>query len=379
MATASYQGDKGFNFAGIWIPSWLSYTFCLFVLSRIALTAIGLTAYSVIAHKDMANYSGILKLWDVWDSDSYIAIAKNWYPKTTDLSHMKDYVFLPLYPLLMKLVAFAADNYLVAGLIVSNVSLFVACYYMYKLARLDSDEPAALRSIKYLLLFPTAFILSGVLTESLFLALSLACYYYARKGNWLASGVLGALASITRPYGIVILVPMALEYLRSINFDIRKATISAAAMLLPPLGMALLMAYDYSMTGDFLAFIHAQTLWYFSLRVPLIELLKRFVMLGNDGRFNAAFTVAVLLLLLAGYRKIGISQLTYGLLLIVIPLCSIASAWSMSRYALVVFPLFLILAGYAENRKVDLALTVGLALAQGLLMASWTTWGFYVI
>lgn len=51
----------------------------------------------------------------------------------------------------------------------------------------------------------------------------------------------------------------------------------------------------------------------------------------------------------------------------------------MSRYILVVFPLFLILSGYTENKHVDNALTIGLAVLKGLLMASWATWGFYVI
>lgn len=380
MATASgHHRETSFSFAGLKVPAWFSYTVCLFVVSRVVLTAIGIIGNSVISHRDLANFPGFLKVWEVWDSDHYLAIAQYWYPKTTDVSQMTNYVFFPLYPLLTKLLAFVTSDYLAAGLVVSSACLFVACYYIYRLAALDTDERTALRSIKYLFLFPTAFILSGVFTESLFLALSVACFYYARKGNWTASGILGALASVTRPYGIVILVPMLFEYLRSIRFDPRKIDRNALALLITPLGMALYMAYEYYMTGDFLVFAHAQALWSFTLQSPATQLLMRFTEMGMDVRFNAILTVVAMLLLVLGYKKIGVSQLAYGLLLILIPLCSAGSAWSMSRYILAVFPLFIICAAYVKDERTDQALTIGLAMLQGLLMATWATWGFYVI
>jgi len=343
------------------------------------LTAIGVIGYNVIAGRIISTFSGMLKIWDVWDSERYLYIAQHWYPHTTDVSQLTNYVFFPLYPLLMKLLAFVTDDYLLSGIIISNVCLFISCYYVYKLALLDSDEATAIRSIKYLFLFPTAFILSGVFTESLFLALSIACFYYARKGSWLASGMLGALASVTRPYGIIIIVPMLVEYLCSVHFDPKKIDKNSLALLIPPLGLAVFMAYEYYMTGDFLAFAHAQALWSFTLQNPLLQLLLRFSEMGMDVRFNAILTVVALLVLLAGYKKIGISQLAYGLLLIFIPLCSAGSDWSMSRYILVVFPLYFIMACYTKNEYADQALTIGLAMLQGLLMATWATWGFYVI
>ena len=361
------------------IPSPFIYTLLLFIVSRIALTAIGIISYSVIGHQNIAQFPDFLKMWDVWDTDQYLNIAQHWYPQTTSLSGMTSYVFSPLYPLLIKLLALVVNDYFISGLIISNVCLFIACFYTHRLVSLDSDEQTARRAVKYLFLFPTAFILSGVLTESLFLALSIACFYYAKKHNWPVAGILGALAAVTRPYGIVILIPMAIEYLLSIDFKIRKIKPDVVALLITPLGLGLYMAYDYFMTGDFFAFVHAQSLWGFSPEDPLSQLVFRLTKLGMDVRFNGIMTLAAIVLLIVYYKKIGVSQLVYGLLLILIPLSSPASMWSMSRYILLVFPLFIIGAKLTKNKRVDQALTIGLAMLQGILMASWTTWGFYVI
>ena len=147
-----------------------------------------------------------------------------------------------------------------------------------------------------------------------------------------------------------------------------------------PLGLCLKMAYDLYMTGDLLAFAHAQSSWGFLSPVnPLRELYYRLTYSGMDIRFNALMSLVAIVLLVVFYKKIGFSLLVYGLLLILIPLSSPASAWSMSRYVLIVFPLFIIGAKITKNPHVDEALTIGLAMLQGILMVTWVTWGFYVI
>ena len=358
------------------MPASFTYTLLLFLASRIILTVVGVIGESVIGHENLDQFWDYFSIWGVWDSQQYMNIARDWYPHAASTV----YAYFPLYPFLMKLLALAVSNYYIAGVVISNVCLFIACFYIYKLVSLESDEPTAQRAIKYLFLFPTAFILSAVMTESLFLALTIACFYYARKHAWAASGILGMLAALTRPYGIVIFIPMAYEYLSSAGFSLKKIRTDSLWLFLMPLGICLQMAYDYYMTGDLLAFAHAQSNWGFSSPAnPLVELLSRLLYVGMDVRFNAIMTLAAILLLIVFYKKIGFSQLIYGLLLILIPLASPASAWSMSRYVLVVFPLFIIGAKITNNPHVDRVLTIGLAVAQCLLMATWVTWGFYVI
>lgn len=363
------------------IPFELWYALSLFIFTRVALTVVGLIVQATVASRDLLAFPDILYIWDVWDSERYISIAQNWYPASSNFSDLTNYVFFPLYPLLMRLLAFLIGSYLEAGLVISSVSMLVACVYLYRIVRMDDDEHTARRSIKYLFLFPTAFILSGVFTESLFLALSLACLYYAKKGSWLPSGALGALTALSRPYGIVIVLPMAYEYLRSKDYKLANIQADLLCLLLPPLGLSLYSAYNYYLTGDFLAFLHARTLWGPTLANPVIQLLYRFTnnTYGFDVKFNAMFTLAAILLLMAAYKKVDSSYLIWGLLLVFIPLSTATSPWSMSRYILPAFPLFIIFAKVGTNKWLDIALTIGLATMQCLLMADWTLWGFYVI
>ncbi len=384
MATASDFPKNTVNvptseyFSGILkrMPLSFIYTLVLFLASRLMLTIVGVISENVIGHLNITEFWDYFSIWDVWDSQQYINIARDWYPHVAGFT----YAYFPLYPLLMKLLTLAINNYYFSGLVISNVCLFIACFYIYRLVRLESDEHTARRAIKYLILFPTAFILSAVMTESLFLALTIACFYYARKHAWLASGILGMLAALTRPYGVVIFIPMAYEYLSSANFNMKNIRADVMALLLIPLGVCLNMAHDLYLTGDPFAFVHAQSSWGALSPVnPIRELLTRLTYSGMDIRFNALMALAAILLLTVFYKQIGFSQLVYGLLLILIPLSSPASAWSMSRYILAVFPLFIIGAKMTKNPHIDEALTICLAMFQGLLMVTWVTWGFYVI
>ena len=153
-------------------------------------------------------------------------------------------------------------NTFLAGVIISNACLILTCIFLYKLVLLESDRKTALRSVKYLFLFPTAFILSAVLSDSLFLALLVSCFYYARKGNWFFSGVLGFLLSLTRSIGVFMVVPLLIEYLRVKKFNPRTISIhelkkidrNILFLLLLPAGLTVFSVYNYYLTGDFFGF-----------------------------------------------------------------------------------------------------------------------------
>ena len=66
-------------------------------------------------------------------------------------------VFLPLYPYLVRGLNFIVDNYLVSGLIVSNLCWVFAAYLFYELALMDTDKKGALRALKYLCILPASF------------------------------------------------------------------------------------------------------------------------------------------------------------------------------------------------------------------------------
>jgi Gpi18-like mannosyltransferase len=57
-----------------------------------------------------------------------------------------------------------------------------------------------------------SFYLSAIYPESLFLTLSIGAIYYARLQRWCLAGLLGGLASLTRPEGVLLTLAIGWEY-----------------------------------------------------------------------------------------------------------------------------------------------------------------------
>jgi hypothetical protein len=103
-----------------------------------------------------------------WDSYFYLDIARNGYSyKSGQLSNI---VFFPLYPFLMAIGAlFLNNNFVLAGWIVSSVFTFLSAVYLYKLVKDFHKDADPLLAVFLFLIFPTAFFLNSVYTESTFI------------------------------------------------------------------------------------------------------------------------------------------------------------------------------------------------------------------
>ena len=138
----------------------------------------------------------------------YINIAATGYYGT-------DLAFFPLYPALIALLGQLTGNHLVAGLLISNAALFFGLLFFYKLVEHQHNRHVAQRAVFYISIFPTAIFLSAVYTESLFLALTVASFYYIREHKWLLAGCWGFLAALTRVEGVLLAAPLAIEWFQS--------------------------------------------------------------------------------------------------------------------------------------------------------------------
>ena len=151
--------------------------------------------------------NALLGVWQRFDTLWYTKIAMQGYAQGDGTT-----VFFPLYPILTRFVGKVLwGNYLLGGIIVSNVAYFLALIALYKLTQLEFDSQVAARTVVYLSVFPTAFFLLAAYTESLFLLFAVAAFYYARKGNWLAASVMGLLAALTKQLGLLLLLPLLYE------------------------------------------------------------------------------------------------------------------------------------------------------------------------
>ena len=193
----------------------IKYILLMFFSTRVMLTIIGLLSHR-LSGSDPEGFTGYswLNLWGHWDTGWYLNIAQYGYTARTFgqlISQQTNIVFFPLYPLLMRFLGSITGNHYVAGIIISNFCLIVSCIYLYRLVKLDSDEANAIKSIKYLLIFPISFILSGCFTESLYLLLTLMCFYYARTSKWQLAGIAGFFLSLTKSMGVLVLLPLLYE------------------------------------------------------------------------------------------------------------------------------------------------------------------------
>ncbi len=353
------------------IPFEVKYILLLFIVTRVILTVIGITSRILISHSTFVYPFG-LDIWCVWDCGWYQNIALEGYSAAPPDTNQQNYNFFPLYPLLMAAIGKITGDVVIAGVILSNVFLLAACFFMYKLVKLDENDTTALNSVKYLLLFPTAFIFSGVFTESLFIALTLACFYYARKSKWFIASMLGSLTCLTRSIGILIIIPLFYEYLKERNFYFKKIRWNILFLLLIPVGALVWCAYNYHITKDAFAFLHASKVWGVGFKNPLQVIEQIFSISTSMITFIQGILPVVLLFVITlFYRQIRLSYWISGIYTILVPL-TFGSMYSMPRYVLLSFPIYIIFAKMAQNKNIDLCLMITMSMLQGFLMVFWT-------
>jgi hypothetical protein len=386
MATGPSGALRDHEARAVWGKPWRDFLL-LFLLSRLLLTVIGVSSRILLEPFHGKEYVWVysqhlwLDIWGVWDSGWFLNVAVNGYSTAASQAavtlNQTNYAFFPLYPLLMRIPLFSP---FAMGILVSNASLLFACFFLYRLVRLDSDSDTAFASVKYMLLFPTSFILSGVFSESLFLALSLACFFYARKrpGNTAAVGTTGFLFALTRA-NAPILLPSLLLGFWSKRGD-RREILKAIGLLGIPLGLAAFALYLRFLTGDWLAVLHIrQQAWGHRFTNPFLLLWNSLHSSDVTVVINAGFTILCLVALLVFVKRIDFSYWLLAILSIGFLLISgEAVMHSMMRYTVVLFPLFILAARLSRNRTVDHLLTIAFSFSQAFLMVFWSN-GFTLV
>jgi hypothetical protein len=286
----------------------------------------------------------IIDLHNRWDSYWYLDIAKNGYYLRSE-TPQANVVFFPLYPMLLWLVKpLAAGNLVLAGWIVSSVFLMLAVYMLTRLTKafypgIDPALPAV-----FLLLYPTAFFLNAVYTESLFLFLSLATVYYALRRNFLSASAWAALASATRVSGLFLCVLLATEFVQEHGW---RAVLSRRVLplALAPAGIIVFFLYQWIAFGDFFLFLKVETAFGrdFTIAVSNYFTIRNSADLAHT-LLDLSYTVAVILMAFIAIKRL---RLSYGLYMIVSVAVVLASGTPLgiARYAMVFFPIYLIGAG----------------------------------
>ncbi|MCK5378193.1 MAG: hypothetical protein KAJ78_02265 [Acidobacteria bacterium] len=367
----------------------------LFLITRLALLAAGLAGHALLPSgkaltgENLRLEHGVplaLDIWARWDSEWYLLIADRGYDATDAFNHMPGgYLpedtagFFPLYPLLIRALT-PLVGAVGAGIVISNIALLVSLWLLTAVTRNLWGESfgskAGLGAGTALLFFPFALFHSAVYSESLFLALSLATFLLARKNRYDLAGLLAALATLTRPFGALLVILLLLEWWRQRH----RSRWGWAAAGSVALALGLYMLFCYGLFGDALAFVHRQGRWRGNMGLPGFAFV-RWWQAGPTihGAHGSVIELVMAILFLGAlptaFRRLRPSLAWYLAACVAVPLCS--TLWSFGRIASSFFPIYL-LAGmvWAEERPALQRIWVtiggaGAALAMAYFAAGW--------
>lgn len=290
--------------------------------------------------------------WANFDGEHYLSIAFFGYK-------MLEQAFFPIYPFLMSFLSapFTYDLFsslianTIVGIFISNTSFLLALIFLWKLINIDYSKKITLWALLSLAFFPTSFYFGAVYNESLFLLLTVLSFYSARKGKWYLSGILGALSSATRVFGILLLPALLIEAWQQ-KLPLRKML----WLFLIPLGLIGYMIYQALNFGDPFAFYNLQTVvgeQHQKGIVLLPQVYFRYLKILTSVDFNNPIYQTIILEVFVGvlffilpifgyFKKVRWSYLIYAMLGFLIPTIQ-GSFSSVPRYVIVFFPFFIIL------------------------------------
>ncbi|MFG2064500.1 hypothetical protein ACGFIK_24125 [Micromonospora sp. NPDC048871] len=388
------------------VPAPWPYVLAVFLGTKIVFTLVGVLTLAAFdgtgwapppdeaqmrqQQRDISPH-GWLSLWFAWDSFLYDHLAR--LPLDEP---WRDFGFPLLYPFLARpLAPLLGGDTALALLVIANLAFLGLLYYGVRLGeRLLGDGrgaaagtgPAARRFVRYLVLLPTAFLFHAALTESLFLCLTLATFYYAEQRRWLLVGVIGFFLALSRSAGFFVALPLALVLLGQGGYRLHPRALwgylrSGWPLLLLPAGWLTFMAFCRWQSGDWFAYKHTQEQgWGIRVQNPLGVLWQGLTGAAPDA-VRVWIAVLFLAVLVAGARRLGLPYLVYGVMMVLVPLSMGPPVYkSLLRYLLAVFPVALVLARWARRPQLDVWMTATLALLQGALLVIWLAyWTHFII
>ncbi len=369
------------------LRSWFTAATPIFLVSRAAIWLVGLgvlawfplTAYHgggfEMHHDATADYGP--GLWDRWDSGYFLEIAHKGYGNDGTAA------FYPAYPALLAVFARVfAGHYALAGVAVSLAACLVGFELLWRVARerFGSDASAE-RTVVLLALTPMALFLGAIYSESTYLAVTLAAFVFAARRHWTLAACAAALALLTRPTGIAVVVAVAV-----MAWPNRRALAWLAIVPLSFVFFPVALAINY---GRPFGFVTAERFWnrHVSPAGPFGGLWDGISVLWRSPEshqllaINAedlAFALVYLVLLVLVWRWCTLAESLFATLSILIPMSVPDTGGlplqSMPRFGLVVFPFFLVLARLASTPRRYAALAGLSGLLLGVEIVKWVTY-----
>lgn len=352
----------------------------LFIVYRVALFVLGYLASFVLNYDPSFPYSGDilasfdlprwLYSWGNFDGVHYITLVRGGYSAAAYIQ-----AFFPLFPILIYLTTFLVNNILLAGLLLSNALFLLLLIIFFTFIQQQFNRKMAWTAIVALLLFPTAFFFGALYTESLFLSLVLLAFMTAYKKKFLISALCIALASSTKVVGIIlvpaIMVDVVFAHLSSpysLAVILKAIKDNFTSLLTLSLGSVGLFAYMYYLQinyNDPLYFFHVQSefggvrqeelisypqVLYRSLRILMTVDPTAIRYLSYVQEFCVGLFGLLALLYAGKIKSVKAGYVLFSLAAFIVPTLT-GTFSSMPRYALISFPIFIVISHLAHKYK----------------------------
>lgn len=364
-------------------PGWK--IFLLGAGSRVGLLLAGMAAAILLSDGGLTWERAFQQL-QRWDAAHYIHLIEEGYQGYTENGQHLFLVFFPGYVWAARLLRLVIPSTALAGTVLSCLCYGGACCYLYRLAGEAYNGRVARDALLYMSLFPFSFFSGLVMTEGLFLLATTGACWYAWRGKWLAFGLFGALAALTRMTGLLVIavgVIRLLEAYRPLEPPVGKSLgrcwkpllLRLPLTLLPAAGTLLYLLLNLWVDGDPFAFASHQEHWHqgYLWISQVVEYIGRYLgdNLGSSYGWAvwapalALFVVGLALLYWAALRKgHPAGLLAYGFCFFV---ATYSLSWLLSagRYLSTCFVLFLFLAKLTQRRP---ALRAALLGGEGVLL-----------
>lgn len=338
----------------------------LAVLVKLILLLVGFVSYSNFPFSEI-NYtqnfhypnheSNYIKPFKTWDAQHYLFLSEKGYTVGNESNR-----FFPLFPILISVVSFFLKNTLVSSYILVTVLSIISLILLYKLTqKLFPKKNIYWTTLLFLLSFPTAFYLSLPYSESLFLFLALAFFYTIETKKRLLSFAISFLLPLSRPTGILIIVPIFYKVVKSSYKTLRIQTFNnpikitfpreSLYLLGPMLGLLFYLFLNRILLGEFnagISGISSIASWNLVNLFDPGSLIKNLLNTNlsihgfQNSLIDRLFFVSFLVFLPAVYKKLPKQYFYYTLAIGLVPL--LGSFTSYMRYILPAFPIFITLA-----------------------------------
>lgn len=306
--------------------------------------------------------------WVRWDAGWYRAIADDGYHYNGP-GRQSPVAFFPGYPLLLRAVSTVVPSTALAGIVTTFALGLAATVVFHGWARQRLGERPARLAVVALLAYPFSWFLVGaVYSDALFLLCAVGAFALLERDRPVAAGLVGAVATATRPVGPALVVAMCVFVLaRTAEPGSERLRLPRpsrlrprdAGVLLSLLGVGAYVVFLQRAFGEPLAFILVQSAegWNHTsdastlLKVPAWRTLTSGIY-GVDWWRMVAQALAALSAVAAVpvvWRRLGSAYAVYVALLVVVPVATSPDFTPMGRYLLAAFPMFAA-AGLALDR-----------------------------